>query len=74
MTNPTDPNERARELLAALVAKAAKRAGGIRALSRKTGLTASDLSRLSRGEQSNPTDECLRLLGIQRVTTYKAKP
>jgi hypothetical protein len=71
----TTPNEqRARELLAALIAKQAKRAGGIRALSRKTGLGAGYLSRLSRGEKSNPTDECLSRLGIQRITTYKAKP
>lgn len=57
--------------LAKLVLHAAVDAGGIRALSRRTGIGASYLSRLSRGAMLNPSDDVLKALGITRVVSYR---
>lgn len=57
--------------LAQLVMRAAHDAGGIRALSRQTGIGAGYLSRMSRGEKINPSDDVLEALRITRVVSYR---
>lgn len=56
--------------LSELVAAAAKDAGGLRSLSRKTGLCPGYLCRLKNGEKLNPSDETLAALGIRRTVAY----
>ena len=57
--------------LAQCVLQAAVNHKSLRALARDTGLDVSYLSRLASGEKTNPTDETLEKLGIERVVTYR---
>ena len=53
------------------VKKVAKEVGGIRALSRATGLSAPYVCRLANGEKCDPSDDVLDRLGLTRTIDYK---
>jgi transcriptional regulator with XRE-family HTH domain len=53
------------------VAKVVEKHGGIRATERAIGIDKSFLSRLMRGEKTNPSDETLAKLGLRAVPRYE---
>ncbi len=53
------------------VAKVVKDHGGIRATERAIGIDKSFLSRLMRGEKTNPSEETLAKLGLRAVPRYE---
>lgn len=59
--------------LATIIKRKVRQYGSLRDASRKLGVGYVYLHRLSTGEQSNPSDEVLRKLGITRTIriTYK---
>lgn len=53
------------------VSKVVTEHGGIRATERAIGIDKSFLSRLMRGEKTNPSDETLEKLGLRAVPRYE---
>lgn len=62
------------EGLKKIVADLIKLNDGVRNLSRKVGIDSGYLCRLKQGDKTNPSDEVLEKLNIQKVVTYRTGP